>query len=319
MTTVLTTKLNQILTVLVDYYIPTVYVIGVVSNILNIILFSRRKLRVNCCSLYFISLSLSQLFLLNVNCLLRMTITWSNYTGFSAINSLCKLRAYLNVLTLVLIRHFICLISIDRWLVTSTNISLQNISSMKNVRWIIFGSLSFWILFSIHAPIGYVAGTFTCNPLSDSGYAIFVAIYNIITSSGPFLILIIFSILTMINIRTSTRRVNQVTPAACTRENGNVAISSLQAKQQKRSVKKRRDKEYIRLAFLQSIFYLFFNVISSFSPIILYVNSLSTNLNADSTALAAFIHTLGADILYLYVSVSIFRKIPSRIAFFLFI
>lgn len=122
---------------LLDYYIPIVFVIGVITNIFNIILFNRRKLRSNCCSWYFICLSISQLLLLIVNCLLRMITSWTTYNGFSTINSPCKIRSYFNVLSLVLVRHFICLISIDRWLVTSTNAWLRNKSSLNNVQWII--------------------------------------------------------------------------------------------------------------------------------------------------------------------------------------
>jgi len=146
-----------------------------------------------------------------------MITTWLNYNGFSTINSLCKICSYLNVLTLVLTRHFICLISIDRWLITSTNIYLRNKSSLKNIRWIIFSSFSFWIIFSIHTTIGYSSQTIGCSPSSNSDYAIFSAIYNIITSSTPFFIAIIFSILTMINIRKSTQRINQIRPIPLTR------------------------------------------------------------------------------------------------------
>lgn len=70
---------------------------------------------------------------------------------------LCKFRSYIYVLALVLVRQFLCLISIDRWIVSTKNVRIRRLSSPHVVRWLIFGSILFWILFSIHALIGYQA------------------------------------------------------------------------------------------------------------------------------------------------------------------
>lgn len=304
MTTPLITTLNQIQAIILEYFIPIIYVIGATTNLLNIILFSRRRLRLNCCSWYFIFLSLLQFLLLNTNCLLRMIISWTNYDGFSTIDSLCKIRSYFNVLILVLTRHFLCLISIDRWLVTSTNVSRRNKSSLNNVRWIICISFCFWIIFSIHTPINYIVRSIGCSPSPNSNYAIFSTIYNTTTSSIPFFLIIIFSLLTVNNIRRSSRRKNPIIPALYSRTNIHILAISNQPRDNNRLIKKRRDMDFIRLTLFQIIPYLLFNSISSFSPIFLYINSISINRTTETTAQVTFIHNFGIYLLYFYVSVS---------------
>ncbi|UJR31291.1 hypothetical protein I4U23_018789 [Adineta vaga] len=288
-----------------DYFIPIVYFIGTLTNIFNLIIFGRRKLRRNCCSRYFICLSLSQILLLNLNFLLRSITSWTHYDGFSTINSLCKIRSYFSVLSLVLVRHFICIISIDRWLVTSSNIWLRRQSSLKNVRWIIISSFLFWILFSIHAPIAYISKISTCSPIVDLNYAIFSTIYNISTSSAPFFIVIIFSTLTIINIRQSHQRITPVQPASSIPINARVPASSAAVPQLRSTRKNNRDMHFIRLAIFQVIPYLFLNFVSSFSPIMLYLNSISTHQTTESTVIFSFIHYVGVYLSCLYVSVTV--------------
>ncbi|CAF2623105.1 unnamed protein product [Rotaria sp. Silwood2] len=314
MTTPLIIRLEHVQTVFTKDYIPVVYVVGIISNILNIILFCRRKLRCNCCSWYFICLSLSQILLLNVNCVHHVISSWLNYDGFSTITSLCKIHSYFNVLSIILVRHFICLISIDRWLVTSANARLRNKSSLINIPWIVGGSFTFWTIFSIHAPINYMPSSTACSPIRALNYAIFLTIYNVITSSTPFFIVFIFSILTVFNIRKSIRQVNSITHVPSSQINTIVLVNSIKSREKQTLINKRLDMVFVRLTVFQIIPYLLFNLISSFSAIILYLNSITSNHTEEENAIVSFIHELGTYLLCTYVSITfIFYTLASNV------
>ncbi|UJR13201.1 hypothetical protein I4U23_000223 [Adineta vaga] len=100
-------------------------------------------------SLYWINcLSISQLISLISNGLYRIISTgWSNGYDFSQQSAdLCKFRVYSYVFSIALSRHFLCLISLDRWMKTSRSVSLREKSSRKYARWLIPLSFLFWIL-----------------------------------------------------------------------------------------------------------------------------------------------------------------------------
>ena len=103
-------------------------------------IFGRHELRRNVCSWYFIGLSIGHLLILDSLCLARIVTTSTGNNVFQYIMSLCKLRTYAFYLSLYLSRYFLCLISIDRWMVTSSSASasteeLKSCSSMVNYRW----------------------------------------------------------------------------------------------------------------------------------------------------------------------------------------
>lgn len=98
----------------------------------NIYLFARRNRRFYACSWYFIGLSVTHLLLLDTLGVSRLMIAWINADYAASNVACCKIRSYLFSLSLILSRQFICLISIDRWLVTSSSAWLHNQSSLKN-------------------------------------------------------------------------------------------------------------------------------------------------------------------------------------------
>ena len=177
----LATLQNQI----VSYYLPPVYAFGMIGNAISIFIFSDKQIRTNICSWYFICASLSQLLLLNSACLPRITIVLSGYDSSRYNLGLCKFRGYLYVLSLILSRHFICLISFDRWLVTSSSERRRRLSSPHLARWIISCSILFWSIFSIHALIGYQSQASGCGAVNGTFYDTFYSMYSITTALSP--------------------------------------------------------------------------------------------------------------------------------------
>lgn len=114
MSTILANELSEISTKLVIYYLTPIYVIGIFGNIFNIIIFLRRNLRNNICSQYFIGMSITQIILFNSLAITRIITFPTGYDHGRTIVILCKIRVYLYVFSLGLVRQFLCLISIDR-------------------------------------------------------------------------------------------------------------------------------------------------------------------------------------------------------------
>jgi hypothetical protein len=175
-------RLNDVNTQLSSYQLPVFLLIGNLGNIGNIIVFSRRTLRVNVCSMYFVCLSICHLILLDFHGLPRVIAITTGSDVTRRIPAFCKIRSYLFTLAIILSRHFICLISIDRWLISSSNAHLRRQSTTKLAYWLIIGSVTFWALFSIHALIGFDTAIWGCSLSPGTDYALFFSLYSIITS-----------------------------------------------------------------------------------------------------------------------------------------
>lgn len=175
-------NLTYSITCLILYELPIVLILGLIGNIMNIILFSRQSLRKNVCSTYFICLSATNLLFLTTHAMPRMISIMLRIDISQQSVEYCKVRSYLLALCMILTRHFICLIAIDRWLITSSNAFIRRQSSTRFGRWIIVISILFWSIFSIHAPIGFTANPWGCSPAPRTTYALFYPLYNISTS-----------------------------------------------------------------------------------------------------------------------------------------
>lgn len=175
-------RLNNVNIQLSRYELPIVILLGNIGNFANIIVFSRRTLRTNVCSMYFICLSIVHLILLNFHGLPRVIAITTGSDITRTIPAFCKIRSYLFTLAIILSRHAICLISIDRWLVSSAKVALRQMSSLRSARWILGISVTFWLLFSIHPLIGFDSAFWGCSLWPGTVYALFYSLYSIITS-----------------------------------------------------------------------------------------------------------------------------------------
>ena len=180
---------------------PVVLVFGTLNNLINIGIFARRPLRTHACSWYFICLSVTHILLLDFVCVNQIVTTLINYNMSAHVLAFCKIRQYMFDLIVVLSRHFLCLISIDRWIVTSSNASIRKQSSPRVARLVIISSIVFWSLVTLHSMIGFEINDRLCSPPLTSTYYLFYSIYNIFISILPMVVMIVFSTLTLCNVR----------------------------------------------------------------------------------------------------------------------
>jgi len=127
----------QLASQLTRIFLPIIIVSGIVSNLLNIIVLTRRTLIHHACSLYFLALAMTNLFYSSV--LLIFNLLADGYqldlTDYS--NLSCKIISYFLNLCPNLSVYFIVFASIDRYFSSSTSVQRRQLSNRRIARWII--------------------------------------------------------------------------------------------------------------------------------------------------------------------------------------
>jgi hypothetical protein len=152
-------------------------------------------------------------------------------------------------------RYLLCLISVDRWMITSRTAANRRQSSLKVARLLIIGGVLFLIIANIFECLQYVFDAERgCGPSIASMNCLLYTIYNITLSLGPLFILIMFSVLVLINIHhTGHRQVLLTTQPA-----PNNHIPNQRARYHK------KDVQFIELSLIQVAGYILFNTLYGF-------------------------------------------------------
>ena len=290
----LSTKLNQIQEDITRYFLVPTYVFGNLGNVANIILFGNTNLRTNnICAWYFIGVSMMNIIGLNFGGLTRILALLNGFTLESTSIVFCKTRNYFIQTAAIIGRYFLCLISIERWMVTSSNDAIRRMSSPKIAQnLIIFGVITL-VLFNAHVVVGFEIRMNRCNAFFTQTYQIFFNVYNMIIICVPITIMSLFSILVLFNIHQSRSRFGANSSAVSSAPRG----PSKAARQ--------RDMQFIRIAFVQVLVFL----ISTISYGIFNVYSLLTSSqmkSADQRAIDSFLGGLTVNLNYASISVTFF-------------
>ncbi|CAF1280224.1 unnamed protein product [Adineta steineri] len=189
---------------------PILMLIGTISCILNLIIFTQKNLRKNPCSLYFIGYNLAN-FLYIYSSLLSLTLGVGYNIDPSAYNLIiCRLRLYTVILFNCLSPFYMILASIDRILITSPNALTRKRSNRRLAYICILVGTCFWMVFHSHALIAtniiQLAPNYFLCYFSPGVYFVFVSYYSIMKEIVALLLLTIFGLWSIKNIR-SMRRV----------------------------------------------------------------------------------------------------------------
>lgn len=166
------------------------------------------------------------------------------------------------------------------------------------VRWLIFGSTLFSILYSIHVLIGYqTSSTQDCSFTVNNDYALFYSIQITVSSILPFIIMVIFSVFTLRNVRHVKRRI-EVNLENSGRLTTIVAATILPQNINRR----RREVQLIKISILQVTFYAILSMISTCYP--LYsILTISQKKSSNQTAIDTFLNNTGLLLMYTYNAV----------------
>ncbi|CAF3006073.1 unnamed protein product [Rotaria sp. Silwood2] len=195
--------------------------LGSLSCILSVIVFTRKTLRKNPCSTYFIALYVVNFLYIHMS-LLPLTLEIGYNIDVNSYNLFyCRFSLYVAVVLNTLNAYYIILASIDRILVTSPKALTRKKSSHFFAYKLIIGGTLFWMLFLSHIlvftaliPVG--PNTFLCY-FQSGWYLMFISYYSLVKETvAPFL-MIIFGVWSVKNIR----RVHRVKAATVLTVNEN--------------------------------------------------------------------------------------------------
>ncbi len=202
---------------------PFLMVIGTVSCILNLIIFMKKNLRKNPCSIYLIAFNITNLLLVYTQLFLS-TLSYGFNTNLPSYNlGFCHFDLYIGFLLDILSPFYLILASVDRVLVTSRNARTRRRSTHRLAYICIIIGTIFWSLFHIHALIfsnivEILPNEFICYFASNT-YLEYTSYYSLIVQ--VFLVplfMIVLGLQTIRNVR-SVGRV-QVAPALSTTRAG---------------------------------------------------------------------------------------------------
>ncbi|CAF3743510.1 unnamed protein product [Adineta steineri] len=189
------------------YGLSTLLILGNFGNLFTILILGRSlKQKMNSCSLYLFSASISNWIVINtglVSNIIGIDHTDPQHTS----NIICKLRWSGVHALLMLSRSFMVAACIDRWAVCSQNLTIRTFSRPYIARRIIIILLIVWTIIPIHVVIFFNNSTGRCIPLPGI-YTLFYAIYSlIIIGIVPLLLMIVFSFRAWQNLQLTHTRV----------------------------------------------------------------------------------------------------------------
>ncbi|CAF1365833.1 unnamed protein product [Adineta steineri] len=194
------------------YFSIFIFFGGTIGNIFNIIILSDRSIRKLPSVFLFLIASIASLIAIHLGLITRMLSGWASDPTYT-IGWLCKLRTFLVFVSRAVVFWLFVLATIDRLLLSSSENRQRRLSTMKNAQ---RGAL-FVIIMSIiiyaqlfycyeanltNAPFQCYAKSSSCQLLTDMTFASFTTIV-------PLLLMLIFGLMTISNIRESHRRLCQ--------------------------------------------------------------------------------------------------------------
>jgi hypothetical protein len=181
-----------------------ILIFGTIGNTLNYFVLSHQILRSNSCSFLFLISSIVNIISLLVGVPTRILASW-NIDPTDTITWLCKCRVFIVFTSRTIAFWLIVLATINRWASSSINIHHRKMSTLKNakrsIRIVIILSICLYIQIFycyeanlINTPLKCYGKTKKCRLIND-------LIYSLITILLPLILIFIFGLRTISNIR----------------------------------------------------------------------------------------------------------------------
>jgi len=186
------------------YFSIFLFLFGIVGNILNILVLSQQSLRSNPCAWLFLISSVANFIGILSGLTTRVISNWT-IDVTDTIGWLCKLRVFTLYTSRTIATWLIVLASFDRWLLSSLSAHRRQMSTLKNVQIgtiiiMLFSVLLYSPIFYcyeanlINTPLRCYSKTIQCRIFADQ-------VYTCITILLPLILMFLFGIMTMSNIR----------------------------------------------------------------------------------------------------------------------
>ncbi|CAF0931024.1 unnamed protein product [Adineta steineri] len=246
--------LDYISTQVNRYFSTFIFLFGTIGNLLNCLVLSRPSLRSNPCAFYFLISSIANIISITCGLPSRILSGWNmDVTDTNVF--LCKIRAFIMLVSRSIAFWLVAFAAIDRWLLSSNQCQRRQYSSLKNAQQgtiaIIILSLCLYcqVLYCydanmISAPLHCYGKTVICRLVTDLTYAL-------ATILCPLLIMCIFGLMTLSNIRRIHSHKLLQSKLIETNENNRKTLKSTNLETRKR---KRIDRHLRHVLFIQIIF-----------------------------------------------------------------
>jgi len=120
-------------------YMPLITIItGIIGNTLNCLIFTRRSLRRNSCSIYFLASSIANFFGICFGCVTRLLSSFNINPPPSQMAVYCKSKTFLTYIGLAASTWFIVGACADRYASSATSVRIRSFSQVKVARKVVF-------------------------------------------------------------------------------------------------------------------------------------------------------------------------------------
>lgn len=290
--------LNSIATTSNRYLSVFIFIFGSIGNILNLLVLSQRSLRLNSCAWLFLVASVVNLVCIITGLSTRVLSGWGTDPTIH-ITWFCKLRALIVFSTRTISIWLITLATIDRWLLSNRSAHLRQKSTLKNAqKWAIIIITISTIIYAqtiycydtnmIGTPVSCYSKEQTCRLMNH-------ILFASITVSFPVLLMTLFGLLTISNVRKSYRRTHAA-PLRDVKSTGS-KLSELVPSTAERRLKRKTDHSLLRMLLVQIVLLVIFTFPLSMEN--LYSSIIGENKSPEVQAANNFIYGIGVLIFYL--------------------
>ncbi|CAF0749236.1 unnamed protein product [Adineta steineri] len=143
--------LISVQTNLYKYGGPILMILGTISCILSLIVFTKKNLRKNPCAIHLVAYNIGNLLQIYTTMLLAILSNGYNIDPTLYSLSFCHFHYYILLLSTASSPSYLILASIDRILITSPNSLTRQRSTLRRTYICIIGVTLFWLLAHIHA------------------------------------------------------------------------------------------------------------------------------------------------------------------------
>jgi hypothetical protein len=232
------------------YFGIFIFVFGIVGNTLNTLVLSQRPLRSNPCAWLFLVSSIAN----SIGILAGLTSRFLSTWGADLTNTnqfLCKFRAFVLFNGITIGFWLIMLATVDRWLSSNRDVNRRQKSTLKNAQRnailvvIIATATQAQYLYCfeanlVNAPLKCYTNTLLCGIVSDLSYALITILF-------PLILMIVFGLMTISNIRKAQSRLQPVTMTV----EGGFGDNRTTASTGQQSQRKKTDRHLLIMLFVQ--------------------------------------------------------------------
>jgi hypothetical protein len=255
------TLLNSIQQNLYRFGGPLLLLVGIISFILNLLVFTKDTLRKNPCTICLIGVNITNFLFLYLGFLFTMLATGYDINLTSKNIIFCRFDIYIAFVLVCLESSYLILASIDRTLVTSPNAGTRRLSTRRFITISMISLALIWALFSIHTSIftqilQYGPNYFVCY-YQPGAYTTFITFYSLVINGVlPPALMTLFGCWTVKNVS----RIHRVRHDSRANNTTVVVVGRPRTLQSK-------DQQLIRMLFVEILTY----VICKFPVAIFYI------------------------------------------------